>query len=72
MTNIPFDRQEKLELIQKIMSRELTPLQRFTVEAYYLQGMKLEQIARERSVNKSTVQRTLKRGENKIRRFLLL
>ncbi|MDY3224891.1 MAG: sigma factor-like helix-turn-helix DNA-binding protein [Candidatus Faecousia sp.] len=70
MRNIPFDR--KLELVKKIMERELTPLQRQTVEAYYLRGMTLEQIAQERYVNKSTVQRTLKRGEQRIRRFLLL
>ena len=33
-------------------------------------GMTLEQIAKERYVNKSTVQRTLKRAEETIRRFL--
>lgn len=72
MRSIPSDSQEKLKLVQEIMDRELTLLQRLTVEDYYLKGMTLEQIARERCVNKSTIQRTLKRGERKIRRFLLL
>lgn len=70
MRNIPFDRAGKLELIRRIMERELTPLQRYTIEAYYLREMTLEQIAKERYVNKSTVQRTLRRGERNIRRFL--
>ena len=52
------------------MERELTALQRQTMEDYYLNGMTLEQIAKERYVNKSTVQRTLKRAEETIRRFL--
>lgn len=72
MRNIPFDTQGKLDLIYEIMERELSFLQKQTLEDYYLNGMTIEQIARKRGVNKSTIQRTLKRGEGKIRRFLLL
>lgn len=72
MRNIPSDQAGKLALVKLIMERELTEMQRQTVEDYYLKGMTLEEIARERYVNKSTVQRTLKRGESRIRRFLLL
>ena len=54
------------------MERELSFLQKQTLEDYYLNGMTIKQIARKRGVNKSTIQRTLKRGEGKIRRFLLL
>lgn len=72
MRNIPFDTQGKLDLIHEIMERELSFLQKQTLEDYYLNGMTIKQIARKRGVNKSTIQRTLKRGEGKIRRFLLL
>ena len=54
------------------MERELSCLQKQTLEDYYLKEMTIAQIARERGVNKSTIQRTLRRGEGKIRRFLLL
>lgn len=70
MRNIPSDNLEKLRLVRDIMEQELTALQRQTMEDYYLNGMTLEQIAKERYVNKSTVQRTLKRAEETIRRFL--
>lgn len=70
MRNIPSDNLEKLRLVRDIMEQELTALQRQTLEDYYLNGMTLEQIAKERYVNKSTVQRTLKRAEETIRRFL--
>ena len=70
MRNIPSDNLEKLRLVRDIMEQELTALQRQTLEDYYLNSMTMEQIAKERYVNKSTVQRTLKRAEEKIRRFL--
>lgn len=72
MRNILFDTQGKLDLIYEIMEREVSFLQKQTLEDYYLNGMTIKQIARKRGVNKSTIQRTLKRGEGKIRRFLLL
>ena len=53
-----------------VIREELTELQRYTILAYYFENKTLVQIAEERSVNKSTVCRTLKRAENKLRRFL--
>ncbi len=62
------------ELLQKRLSRvieeELTPLQRETLLAYYIQQKNIPTIAAERSVAKSTVSRTLHRAEGKVRRFL--
>ena len=62
------------ELLQKRLSRvieeELTPLQRETLLAYYIQQKNIPTIAAERSVAKSTVSRTLRRAEGKDRRFL--
>ena len=62
------------ELLQKRLSRvieeELTPLQRETLLAYYIQQKNIPTIAAERSVAKSTVSRTLRRADGKVRRFL--
>ena len=49
---------------------ELTPLQREALVAYYFQEQTVTQIAKERGVNKSTVSRTLRRAEEKLRRYL--
>ena len=76
--NIHFDsylgprlpREVQLQRIQRVIQEELTQLQRYTLCAYYFRQQTLEQIARDRGVNKSTVCRTLKRAENKLRRFL--
>ena len=38
--------------------------------AYYFQGQNIPAIAREQGVNKSTVCRTLRRAEERLRRFL--
>lgn len=62
------------DLLQKRLSRvieeELTPLQRETLLAYYIQQKNIPTIAAERSVAKSTVSRTLRRAGGKLRRFL--
>ena len=69
-----FSRQEprgqQVQRIKALIQTELTELQRYTIAAYYFEGKKLIQIARERGVNKSTVSRTMKRAENKLKRFL--
>ena len=78
MKNILYDgylgprlpRQVQLERVQRVIREELTELQRQTILAYYFQEQTLTQIAQERGVNKSTVCRTLKRAEEKLRRFL--
>lgn len=63
-------RQVQLQRIQRVIQEELTQLQREAVIAYYFQQMTIPQIAAERGVNKSTVSRTLRRAEEKIRRYL--
>ena len=72
MRNIPNEFEGKMDLVRKIMDRELTPLQRDAVEKYYLMDMTLAQIALERSVNVTTVWRSVLGAMRKIRRFLLL
>lgn len=56
--------------LKAVIQRELTELQRYTVVAYYFAGQTIEEIARVRNVNKSTICRTLHRAEEKLRRFL--
>lgn len=70
MRSTQFDREALYERIREVMENELTPHQKQTVEAHYLQGKSIRQIARERRVHPSTVLRTLRRGETNIRRFL--
>jgi RNA polymerase sigma factor (sigma-70 family) len=53
-----------------VIQEELTPLQRETLSAYYFHRQTIPQIAAERGVNKSTVSRTLRRAEDKLRRYL--
>ena len=60
----------QLQRIQQVIKAELSPLQRETLVAYYFQEQKIAQIASERGVNKSTVSRTLRRAEEKLRRYL--
>ena len=77
MKNIPFDqnrcplpRQVQLERVQRVIREELTEIQRETLLRHYFQQQSMAQIARVRGVHKSTVLRTLRRAENKLRRYL--
>ena len=63
-------REVQLKRVQRVIREELTELQRYTLVAYYFQEKTLVEIAEERGVNKSTVCRTLKRAEEKLRRYL--
>lgn len=63
-------RQALLQRVQHVIRQELTPLQREVLFAYYFQEMNIVQIARERGVNRSTVSRTLKRAENRLKKHL--
>lgn len=56
--------------MNRVIREELTELERQTLIAYYFQEMTITQIAKERGVNKSTVWRTLRRAENRLKRFL--
>ena len=60
----------QIQRLQRIIREELTPLQREAIVGVYFHNRTITQIARERNVCKSTVYRTLKRGEAKLRRFL--
>ncbi len=63
-------RDVQLKRIQRVIREELTELQRQTLTAYYFQEQTIPQIASQRGVNKSTVSRTLRRAEEKLRRYL--
>ena len=60
----------QLQRVQRVIREELTDLQRETLLAYYFQEQTIPQIAAQRGVNKSTVSRTLRRAEEKLRRYL--
>ena len=78
MKNILYDgylgprlpREVQLKRVKRVIQEELTPLQRETLIAYYFQQQTIPQIAMDRGVNKSTVSRTLRRAEEKLRRYL--
>ena len=63
-------REMQIKRVQRVITEELTPLQREILTAYYFQEMTITQIAEERGVNKSSVCRVLKRAEDRLRRFL--
>ena len=63
-------KQVLLNRIQRVMQEELTDIQRQTLSDYYLQEKTIPKIAAERGVCKSTVSRTLKRAEQKLKRYL--
>lgn len=67
-TRLP--REVQLKRVQRVIKEELTELQRQTLTAYYFHQQTIPQIARERGVNKSTVCRTLRRAEERLRRYL--
>lgn len=63
-------RDVQIQRVQRVIREELTELQRYTLTAYYFEEKTLEQIGSARGVQKSTVWRTLRRAEDKLRRFL--
>jgi RNA polymerase sigma factor (sigma-70 family) len=63
-------KQVQLQRVRRVIQEELTPLQRETLTAYYFHRQTIPQIAAERGVNKSTISRTLRRAEDKLRRYL--
>ena len=63
-------RAEAKRRISRVVAAELTDIEREVLVAYYLQEMKIPQIARERGVNKSSVSRALSRAEKKLKKYL--
>ena len=66
---IKFSEQIK-NIIRKVIARELTPLQRELVKAYYYDGKSVTEIANIRGINKSTVSRTLKAARERIEKSM--
>lgn len=56
--------------MQKIILQELSPLQRQALCDHYFRNMTVSEIAAARGVHKSTVSRTLRRAENRLRRLM--
>lgn len=52
------------------LRQDITPKQREYMTLYYLHGRTVEEIARQKGVNKSTVSRTMKRGRQRLYRCL--
>ena len=78
MRNILYDNQWGLELphevqiqrILRVMDQELTEKQRAYLYAYYFDEQSVSQIARRYGVHRSTVMHTLRRAEDRVRRYL--
>lgn len=67
---IRLPREVQIKRVNRVIAEELTPIQREILLEYYIQNRKITDIARDRGVHKSTVSRTLKRAEGKLRRYL--
>lgn len=59
----------KRNLIRALQS-DVTPRQREMLELYYAKGLNMRQIGELLGVHKSTVSRTVKRGEQRLKRCL--
>lgn len=78
MRNILYDNKFGLELprevqiqrILRVMEQELTQKQRDTLMAYYFEELSPAEIARQQGVHRSTVMRSLRRAEQRLRRHL--
>lgn len=69
-SDVRLPRDVQLRRMRAVMENELTPLQRELLHAIYFEGRTQTEIALERGVNRSTVCRTLRRAEDRLRRFL--
>ena len=63
-------REAQLKRLRRVIDAELTEKQRQAVIGYYMEGKNIPALAREYGVNKSTISRTLKRAEDRMRRCL--
>ena len=52
------------------MEEELTPRQKQVLALYFFEEKRPAEIARELGIQRSTALRTLRRAENRVRRFL--
>ena len=78
MKNIRFDgylgprlpREVQMKRVKRVIQEALSPAQQEILVAYYFHKKTIPAIARERSVHKSTVSRTLRRAEQNLQRLL--
>lgn len=77
MKNTPFEYKDlrlppqvQLRRMQTVIDQELSSRQQEVLRAVYFDGKSQAQVARERGVSPSTVHRTLRRAEARLRRFL--
>lgn len=54
----------------RALQEDVTPRQRQTLLMYYAQGLNMREIGEELGVDKSTISRTIKRGERRLQRCL--
>ena len=54
----------------RALREDVTPRQRQTLAMYYGQGLNMREIGEQLGIDKSTVSRTIKRGEHRLRRCL--
>ena len=66
--NLP--REVQMKRIRRVMEQELTEVQRETMLLYYFEEKRVSEIARIQGIHRSTVLRTLRRAENRLRRYL--
>lgn len=68
------DNRERLDRLMRYLpvaiAEELTPRQQQLLQMFYYEGKSVSIIARELSVNKSTVTRTLQRAQDRLRKSL--
>ena len=68
------DNDQELSLLKRNLIRalkeDITPRQRETMLLYYGQGLNMREIGLKLGVDKSTVSRTIKRGEKRLQRCL--
>lgn len=78
MRNIRYDsdiglrlpREMQLRRLRRVMEQELTERQKQVLSLYFFDEKRPAEIARILGVHRSTALRTLRRAENRVRRFL--
>ena len=66
--NLP--KEVQLRRLLRVMEEELTELQKQTLALYYFEELRPAEIARIQGVHRSSALRTLRRAEDRVRRFL--
>ena len=64
------DNDQELSLLKRNLKEDIPPRQRETMLLYYGQGLNMREIGLKLGVDKSTVSRTIKRGERRLQRCL--